>query len=80
MRLFLTMTAMLAALCLVVSGCARPARGIGEAFSSQQEIDAKDDDACKSLGASPGTPLYVDCRLRLRTDRSNQANAIIMMN
>lgn len=47
-------------------------RGTGEAFMTQQEMEAKDDSICKSLGASSGTTVYVDCRLRLRTDRSTQ--------
>lgn len=59
-----------AAGCLV-SACT--ARGIGEDFMSQQEIDTKDDSTCKSLGASPGTAIYVDCRLKLKNNRSIEA-------
>ena len=64
-RLFFAMT-----LCLALLGCG--VRGTGEAFMTQQEMEAKDDGICKSLGASPRTTVYVDCRLRLRTDRSTQ--------
>ncbi len=58
-----------AALALALSGCVR---GTGERFMSDAEIEAKDDAVCSELGAVKGTQVYVDCRLRLRSDRSNQ--------
>lgn len=45
-------------------------RGTGERFMSEAEIEAKDDSECRRFGAAPGTTVYVDCRLRLRQNRS----------
>jgi hypothetical protein len=47
-------------------------RGTGERFLSDQDIEAKDDSTCADLGAAKGSQVYVDCRLRLRSDRSQQ--------
>lgn len=55
---------------LVLAGCQTSPRGHGEQFMSDAEIEAKDDGTCRSLGAAPGTPIYIDCRLRLRSTRS----------
>lgn len=55
---------------LVLAGCQTSPRGQGEQFMSDAEIEAKDDGTCRSLGAPPGTPIYIDCRLRLRSNRS----------
>ena len=52
-----------------------PVRGTGEAFMSEDAINAKDEATCRTLGATPGTPTFIDCRLRLRSDRSNQDTA-----
>lgn len=61
----------LAAMAAVLVSCASPdVRGVGEAGLSQQDIDLKDETTCKSFGAAPGTSLYLDCRLRLRSTRS----------
>jgi hypothetical protein len=72
MRLFLMMTAVLA---VGLGGCGNISwvRGNDDAFfMTQEQVDAKDDATCKSLGAVPSTSVYVDCRLRLRTNRSSE--------
>lgn len=51
-------------------GACVPVRGTGEGFMSDAEIEAKDNGVCTSLGAVRGTQPYIDCRLRLRSDRS----------
>jgi hypothetical protein len=55
---------------LILAGCG--VRGTGEQFMSPDQIEAKDLATCQSLGARPGTQSYIDCRLRLRSDRSYQ--------
>lgn len=51
-----------------VSACV-PVRGTGERWMSDDEIEAKDDSACQSFGAVRGSGAYVECRLRLRSER-----------
>lgn len=57
-----------AAAAALLAGCA--VRGTGEQFLSNDEIEAKDHNICTSLGAVRGSQPYIDCRLRLRSDRS----------
>jgi hypothetical protein len=64
---FLVVIAVIAA----VGGCTA-VRGTGERFLSDEEISQKDDRSCTDLGAVKGTQVYIDCRLRLRSDRSVQ--------
>jgi hypothetical protein len=52
-----------------MAGCI-PVRGTNERWLSDAEIVAKDEAICTSLGAARGTQSYIDCRLRLRSDRS----------
>ena len=47
-----------------------PVRGTNERWLSDAEIAAKDEATCASFGAVKGTQPYIDCRLRLRSDRS----------
>ena len=56
-------------LATALAGC-QQVRGTGERWMSDAEIEAKDNGVCQSLGAVRGTQSYVDCRLRLRSDRS----------
>lgn len=63
------------ALTASLMGCAARVRGTSEAFLSEAEIEAKDDADCRRLGAAPGTQVYVDCRLRLRSTRSSEDSA-----
>lgn len=58
-----------AAVGLALAGC-QQVRGTGERWMSDGEIEAKDNGVCQSFGAQRGTQAYVDCRLRLRSDRS----------
>jgi hypothetical protein len=58
----------LAALTLTACGV----RGTGERFLSDEDIEAKDDRTCAELGAVKGTQVYIDCRLRLRSSRSQE--------
>lgn len=60
---------------VALAGCQTSARGKGEQFMSDTEIEAKDDGTCRQLGTAPGTPLYVDCRLRLRSNRTAEDSA-----
>ena len=58
---------------------------VGEAFSSKEEIAAKDDAVCRGYGAQPGTSAYVQCRVvqdqRRDADRNAaRANAIAINN
>jgi hypothetical protein len=57
--------AFLVCVCVGVSGCAA-------------QLAQRDDAECKSIGAHPGTPSYVDCRLRKEQMRNATANAILM--
>jgi len=63
MKLFVLVAAGLA-----LAGC--QTRGHGEVFMSDAEIEAKDHGTCAQFGAVRGTQPYVDCRLRLRSDRN----------
>lgn len=42
---------------------------------SNAEVEAKDDAACLQFGAVKGTQVYVDCRLRLRSERNSDDRA-----
>jgi hypothetical protein len=59
---------------MAMSACV-PARGTGEAFMSDTAVESKDDAACLSFGAQKGTQVYVDCRLRLRSERNSDDRA-----
>lgn len=62
-------TVILLGVAVALAGC-QQVRGTGERGMSDAEIEAKDDNICSSFGAAKGTQIYVDCRLRLRSDRS----------
>lgn len=54
---------------LVLTACV-PVRGTNERWLSDSEVEAKDEATCANFGAVKGTQTYIDCRLRLRSDRS----------
>jgi hypothetical protein len=56
-----------------LSGCFNSERqpGQGEIFASKQELDAKDDAICRGYGATPGSPVYIQCRVSQDTRRDN---------
>lgn len=62
------------ALGAMLAGC-MTARGPGERFMSDADIDGKDHATCTQLGAARGTSVYVDCRLRLKQSRSSEDSA-----
>jgi len=49
----------IAALTALLSGCA-----------TRAELAAADDEKCRSYGAQPGAPAYVQCRTQLDTTRT----------
>ncbi|MFG7486291.1 hypothetical protein [Methylorubrum rhodesianum] len=52
-----------AALVVLLSACnAAKTPGRAELLMSDEEVAAKDDAICKSYGAQPGTPVYIQCR------------------
>lgn len=53
----------------LVAACV-PVRGTNERWMSDAEIEAKDHGICAGFGAQKGSQPYMDCRLRLRSDRS----------
>jgi hypothetical protein len=66
------------ALCAALGGCfeatSKPP-GLGEAFMSKEDRDAKDDAICKGYGAQPGTPTYIQCRATQDQRRDENRNA-----
>ena len=66
-----TRTAVLAALALTLSGCAgSPARYWFDRAGEEKRLAAEHDTRCRSYGAKPGTPAYVNCMAQLdATDR-----------
>jgi len=50
----------IAAFTALLSGCA----------ATRAELAAVDDEKCRSYGAPPGTPAYVQCRMQLDTSRT----------
>jgi len=50
---------------------------VGEAFSSKEELAAKDDAVCRGYGAQPGTNAYVQCRVVQDQRRDANRNAAI---
>ncbi len=56
-------------LVIALAACV-PVRGTNERWMSDAEIVAKDEATCASFGAAKGSQPYIDCRLRLRSDRS----------
>lgn len=59
-----------AVLVVVALGACTSVRGTSERGMSDAEIEAKDDGVCRGFGAVKGSQAYIDCRLRLRSDRS----------
>jgi hypothetical protein len=53
---------------LALAGCA-------SAEQRRAETAARHDQYCKSIGASPGTPAYTDCRLKMMQMAVSQSNA-----
>lgn len=66
------MLARLVAFAVVLSLC--PSIASAKFFKSRAE---RDDEYCRSLGAQPGTPLYVQCRL-FRDQQRQQESDILM--
>ena len=57
----------------LLPGCARyDAQLEREALDATAAVAINDDELCRSNGAKPGTPSYVDCRLNLSTQRATQ--------
>jgi hypothetical protein len=57
----------------LLGGCAQyEAQNEREALDATVALAANDDEFCRSYGAQPGTPSYVDCRLRLSSQRAAQ--------
>ena len=55
----------------LLPGCARyDAQLEREALDATAAVAINDDEFCRSNGAKPGTPSYVDCRLNLSTQRA----------
>lgn len=57
--------AMAAILCVLLSGCMTAAE-------REAAIERRDDDACQSYGAEPGSQAYFQCRMM--KDQQRQAN------
>lgn len=70
--------------CLLLSGCAEyEARQRAEEQAAFDARERAEDGQCRSYGAEPGTPVYVQCRMNISNQRAQiQANdrAIIMQN
>ncbi|MDE4910365.1 hypothetical protein PQI07_06570 [Methylobacterium sp. 092160098-2] len=59
----MTRIAILIAACAVLGACNSARQpGRGEFLMEPAEIAAKDDAICKSYGAEPGSPAYIQCR------------------
>jgi hypothetical protein len=54
----------------LLSGCAHETQLDREALDATVAMATNDDELCRSYGAKPGTPSYVDCRLNLSTQRA----------
>jgi hypothetical protein len=64
------LVACLALLCLPLAGCLT-------AQERQQQMTAQDDQKCRSFGATPGSDIYVKCRMNLNDNReANQRAAM----
>ena len=57
----------------LLPGCAQvEAQKERDALDATVAMATNDDELCRSYGAEPGTPSYVDCRLNLSTHRATQ--------
>jgi ABC-type uncharacterized transport system auxiliary subunit len=57
--------------------CAALAAALCGCAATRAELDAYDDKKCRSYGAQPGAPAYVQCRAQLDAART-QARATII--
>ena len=60
---------------LCLSGCVSGEERAQRAAQQAAATEAARDTKCRSFGAQPGTPAYVDCRLRLEQMASNETAA-----
>lgn len=57
---------------LMLAGCAEyEARQQAEAQAAYIAQEAQDDAQCRSYGAQPGSPSYVQCRMNISNQRAN---------
>jgi hypothetical protein len=57
----------------LLPGCAQyEAQLDRDALDATVVMATNDDEFCRSYGAKPGTPIYVDCRLNLSTQRATK--------
>jgi hypothetical protein len=62
---------------VVLAGCAEyEARRQQEQAAQAQAVAANDDAQCRSYGAQPGSPVYVQCRMNLDNQRAQLRNAV----
>jgi hypothetical protein len=57
---------------LALSGCA--GSPIGDAIAGPEKLAAQDDAYCQSIGATKGTPNYMNCRLTVTQQRETKHN------
>jgi hypothetical protein len=58
---------------ICLSGCISSEERAQRAAQQSAAAEAAGDAKCRSLGAQPGTPAYVDCRLRVEQMASAEA-------
>lgn len=53
-----------------LSGCQGSV--VGDAIAGPEVLAKQDNDYCVSLGAQPGSDIYVQCRMQMATNRDNR--------
>ena len=61
----------------VLTGCTEyEAQRQQEQIAQAQAVAANDDAQCRSYGAAPGSPSYVQCRMNIDNQRANMRTAL----
>jgi hypothetical protein len=66
---------------ILLSGCVSDKERAAQQRALAQQINRRDDDQCRSYGATPGTDQYIKCRMMIAQQRDAadaQRNAAVM--
>lgn len=59
---------------MALAGCA--GSPVGDAIAGPEKLAQQDDSYCQSIGAQPGSPAYMNCRMQMTQMRENKHNVV----